>query len=63
MVFLLFAVVVAFVFPWPWNVISGVALAALAIGEGLFWYGRFRGMQRRLQREAEAVDDATPGAG
>ena len=63
MIFLLFAVVVVVVFPTPWNIVAGIALAALAVGEGRFWYRRMRGMQRRIAQEAEAADDGIPGAG
>ena len=63
MIFLLFAVVVVVVFPAPWNIVAGIALAALAVAEGTFWYRRMRGMQRRLAQEAEAADDGIPGAG
>ena len=63
MIFLLFAVVVVVVFPTPWNIVAGIALAALAVGEGMFWYRRLRGMQRRLAREAEAADEGISGAG
>jgi hypothetical protein len=63
MIFLLFAVVVVVVFPFPWNIVVGVALATCAIAEGMFWFGRLRGMQRRLALEAENRDDGAPGAG
>jgi hypothetical protein len=60
MIFLLFAVVVVVVFPVPWNVVVGIALAALAVGEAMFWYRRMRGLQRRHAPDAEPVDDGTP---
>ena len=37
-------------------------VAALAVGEAMFWYRRMRGMQRRIAQEAEAADDRIPGA-
>ena len=62
MIFLLFAVVVVVVFPAPRNIVVGIALAVLAVGEAMFWYRRMRGMQRRLAHEAESAADGIPGA-